>query len=45
MLPTSENVAGARAITKASDHQYQWLTWWFLPGNRTFLEVASMVVT
>ena len=25
-------------------HQCQWLAGWLLPGNRTFLEVASMVV-
>ena len=33
--------AGARAIIKVSGHQY----WWLGPRNRTFLEVASMVVT
>ena len=26
-------------------HQYRWLAWWLWPGNRTFLEVASMVGT
>ena len=28
-------------IIKLKGHQYRWLS----PGNRTFLEVASMVVT
>ena len=34
-------LTGARAIIKVSGHQYQWL--W--PGNSTFLEVASMVIS
>ena len=34
-------LAGTQAIIKVSGHQHGWL--W--PGNRTFLEVASMVVT
>ena len=29
-----------RVIIKVSCHQY----WWLRPGNRTFLDVASMVV-
>ena len=44
LLTTSADnpsLAGARAITKVSRHQYLWLA----PGNGTFLEVASMVVT
>ena len=34
-------IAGLRAIIKVSGHQ--WLAGWLCPGNRTFLEVASMV--
>ena len=30
---------------RVKGHQYRWLAWWLLPGNRTFLEVASIVVT
>ena len=30
---------------KVSGHQYRWLAWWLWPGNRTYLKVASMVVT
>ena len=37
--------AGIPAIIKVSGHQYLWFTWWLWPGNRIFLEVASMVVT
>ena len=32
------------AWTLAS-HQYRWLAGWLWPGNRTFLKVASMVVS
>ena len=40
------NMAGTRVIIKVSGHQYRWLlAWWLWPGNRTFLEVSSMVVT
>ena len=34
-------LVGALAIIKVSGHQH----WWLWPGNRTFLEVASMVVS
>ena len=40
------SLAGAWAIIKMSCYQYPWLAGgWLWPGNRTFLEVASMVVT
>ena len=38
-------LAGICAIIKVSGHQYRWLVSWLCPGNRTFLEVAIMVVT
>ena len=39
-------LAGARAIIKASGYQYQWLAGGYdLQGNKTFLEVASTVIT
>ena len=41
ILAIGLGLAGARVIIKVSGHQYQWLG----PGNRTFLEVASMDVT
>ena len=34
-------IAGVRAILKVPGHQVRWLG----PGNRTFLEAASMMVT
>ena len=34
-----------RVIIKVSGHQHWWLAGWLWPGNRTFLEVASMVVS
>ena len=38
--------AGTRAIIKVSGHQHRWLvSRWLQPGNRTFLEVESMVVS
>ena len=30
---------------RVKGHQYRWFSRWFWPGNRTFLEVTSMVVT
>ena len=36
---------GAWAIIKVSVLQYRWLAGGYEPGNRTFLEVTSMVVT
>ena len=48
MLATSADdpsLAGARVIIKVKGHQYRRLAWWLRPVNRTFLEVASMVVT
>ena len=48
MLTTSTDdpsLEGARLIIKVPGHQYQWLAWWLWPGNRTFLKVASMLVT
>ena len=39
-------LARARAIIKVLGHQYWWLAgWWLWPGNRTFVEVANMVVS
>ena len=39
------SLASAQAIIEVSGHQHRWLAWLLGPGNRTFLEVASMVVT
>ena len=47
LLTTSTDdpsLAGARAIIKVSGHQYRWLAGGY-ELKRTFLEVASMVVT
>ena len=30
---------------KLLSHQYRWWAWWLWPSNRTFLKVASTVVT
>ena len=38
------SLTGTQAIFKVSCHQYQWLAGDMGPGNRTCLEVASMVV-
>ena len=48
LLTTGANdpsLAGARMVIKVLGHPYWWLAWQLWPGNRTFLEVASMVVT
>ena len=37
-------VAGSQAIIKVKGHQYQWLPGDYDPGNKTCLEVDSMVV-
>ena len=34
-----------QAMIKILDHQYRWLAGWVWPKNRTFLEMASMVVS
>ena len=44
MLATSKNVAGARAIISVRSSTPV-VSRWLWPGNRSFLEVASMVVT
>ena len=42
----STSLAGAQAVIKVSDHQYQWvISRWLWPGNRTFLEMATIVIS
>ena len=38
-------LTGTQVITKVSGLQFGWLAWWLWPGNRTFWEVASIMVT